>query len=152
MNWSIGKQRFEQGARPSRIRRLVGLATLGARLLLGAATVAQEKPSSGAAMSPGWVFSEQGGAALYSNVCTACHQPDAKGAVGAGAYPALAANANLASAAYATTVLLHGLRGMPPVGRMMSDAQVADVINYVRTHFGNQYDDAISAADVKAAR
>ena len=26
---------------------------------------------------------------------------------------------------------------MPPVGDMMSDAQVADVVNYVRTHFGN---------------
>ena len=34
----------------------------------------------------------------------------------------------------------------------MSDAQVADVINYVRTHFGNSYTDAVSAADVAAAR
>ena len=34
----------------------------------------------------------------------------------------------------------------------MSHAQVADVINYVRTHFGNSYPDAISAADVAAAR
>ena len=41
---------------------------------------------------------------------------------------------------------------MPPVGRMMSDQQAADVINYVRTHFGNSYSDAISAADIKAAR
>ena len=43
-------------------------------------------------------------------------------------------------------------RGMPPVGQMMSDQQIADVINYVRTHFGNAYDDAVSAADVEAAR
>ena len=28
---------------------------------------------------------------------------------------------------------------MPPVGAMMSDDQVAAVVNYVRTHFGNQY-------------
>ena len=41
---------------------------------------------------------------------------------------------------------------MPPVGQMMSDQQVADVINYVRTHFGNAYDDAVSPADVQAAR
>ena len=41
---------------------------------------------------------------------------------------------------------------MPPVGQMMSDQQAADVINYVRTHFGNSYSDAISAADIKAAR
>ena len=31
---------------------------------------------------------------------------------------------------------------MPPIGGMMSDAQVADVVNYVRTHFGNAYPDA----------
>ena len=49
-------------------------------------------------------------------------------------------------------VLLGGLKDMPPVGDMMSDAQVADVVNYVRTHFGNAYPDAISAADVAAAR
>jgi mono/diheme cytochrome c family protein len=41
---------------------------------------------------------------------------------------------------------------MPPLGRLMSDEQVADVINYVRSHFGNAYDDALSAADVRAAR
>jgi mono/diheme cytochrome c family protein len=41
---------------------------------------------------------------------------------------------------------------MPPIGSMMSDDQVAAVVNYVRTHFGNQYRDAVSAADVKLAR
>jgi mono/diheme cytochrome c family protein len=41
---------------------------------------------------------------------------------------------------------------MPPLGEMMSDAQVADVINYVRTHFGNSYPGAVSAAEVAAAR
>lgn len=49
-------------------------------------------------------------------------------------------------------VLLGGLKDMPPLGSMMSDAQVADVVNYVRTHFGNAYPDAVSAADVSAAR
>ena len=34
----------------------------------------------------------------------------------------------------------------------MSDAQVAEVVNYVRTHFGNTYSDAVSAADVATAR
>jgi mono/diheme cytochrome c family protein len=41
---------------------------------------------------------------------------------------------------------------MPPVGDMMSDTQVADVVNYVRTHFGNAYPGAVSAAEVAAAR
>jgi mono/diheme cytochrome c family protein len=103
-------------------------------------------------MSRGWEFGEQGGADLFRNVCAACHQADAKGALGAGAYPPLAEDEKLASTEFVLVELFAGLRGMPAVGRMMSDAQVADVINYVRTHFGNAYPDAISAADVAAAR
>jgi mono/diheme cytochrome c family protein len=103
-------------------------------------------------MSRGWVFEEQGGEALFARVCAACHQPDARGATGAGSYPALAENKNLASAGYLETLLFNGQRAMPPLGGMMSDQQVADVINYVRAHFGNNYGDEISAADVKAVR
>jgi mono/diheme cytochrome c family protein len=126
--------------------------SLAAVVLLGMSASAEELRSANPSLSSGWVFSEQGGAALYANVCAACHQPDGMGAIGAGAYPSLAGNEKLASAGYLETVLLHGLRGMPAVGRMMSDVQAADVINYVRTHFGNKYDDAVSAADIKAAR
>ena len=134
-------------------RPLSALAlSLGVVALLGLPAAAQQPPSANRPLSSGWTFNEKGGAVLYANVCAACHQPDAMGAVGAAAYPPLAADKNLASAGYLETVLLHGLRGMPPVGRMMSDEQAADVINYVRTHFGNSYDDAVSAADVKAAR
>jgi mono/diheme cytochrome c family protein len=35
---------------------------------------------------------------------------------------------------------------------MLSDDQVAAVVNYVRTHFGNNYQDAVTAEDVKTAR
>ena len=103
-------------------------------------------------MSRGWVFEEQGGQALFAHVCAACHQSDAKGATGAGSYPPLAGNEKLASAEYLETLLVHGQRAMPPLGWMMSDQQVADVINYVREHFGNNYGDEVSAADVKTAR
>jgi mono/diheme cytochrome c family protein len=103
-------------------------------------------------MSRGWEFGEQGGAELYGHVCAGCHQPDAKGAVGAGRYPPLAADEKLASSDYVLSVLVGGLKDMPPIGAMMSDAQVADVVNYVRTHFGNDYTEAVSATDVAAAR
>ena len=103
-------------------------------------------------MSHGWEFGEQSGADLFANVCAACHQVDAKGALGAGAYPPLAQDEKLASTEFMLVELFGGLRGMPAVGRMMSDAQVADVVNYVRTHFGNAYPGALSAADVAAAR
>jgi mono/diheme cytochrome c family protein len=113
---------------------------------------ADDAPGTSAAMSRGREFAEQGGAELFARVCAACHQPDAKGAVGAAAYPALADDKKLASTAFVLTVLLRGRKGMPPVGAMMSDAQVADVVTYVRTHFDNDYPGAVSAADVAAAR
>jgi mono/diheme cytochrome c family protein len=102
--------------------------------------------------SSGFRSGETTGEALYANICQACHMPDGKGATGAGTYPALAGNQNLAAAGYPVTVVLHGLRGMPPVGYFMTDDQVAAVVNYVRTHFGNHYPDAVTTAEVKAAR
>jgi mono/diheme cytochrome c family protein len=104
------------------------------------------------ALSRGQSFDEQGGAALFAAVCAGCHQPEANGASGAGDYPALAGNRDVASTDYLERLLLRGQRGMPAVGQMMSDQQVADVINYVRSHFGNAYGDAVSPADVEAAR
>ena len=132
--------------------------SIRALLLLSAALTpwpvwAGEPPSHGAiSLSRGQLFEETGGAALYANVCAGCHQPDAQGAVGAGAYPALADNKETASADYLIRLLLGGQGGMPPVGQMMSDPQIADVINYVRTHFGNADGDGVSPADVEAAR
>ena len=125
--------------------RAVALVALA---VVASPVAADEAAAKNAAMSHGWEFSEQGGADLFRNVCAACHQPDAQGAVGAGAYPPLAEDRDLASTEFMLTVLLRGRKGMPPVGGMMSDAQVADVINYVRTHFGNHYSDSISAAEV----
>ncbi|MBB3955309.1 c-type cytochrome [Novosphingobium sediminicola] len=97
-------------------------------------------------------FNEPTGEAMYKRVCAGCHMPDAKGAKAAGMYPALAANKNLATAGYPLYIVLHGKNGMPPVGKMMTDQQVADVVNYVRTNFGNKYKDKVTAADAKATR
>jgi mono/diheme cytochrome c family protein len=103
-------------------------------------------------LSPGANFSEQTGEALFANACQGCHMADGQGAAGAAGYPALARNPKLAAAGYPLTVVLHGLNGMPPIGRMMSDAQVAAVVNYLRTHFGNAYSDAVAAEDVASLR
>jgi mono/diheme cytochrome c family protein len=134
--------------------RLVALriVTLIASATAALPVVGDDTSSKNPAMSHGWEFAEQGGADLFRNVCAGCHQADGKGALGAGAYPPLAEDGELASTDLMLNALLGGLKGMPPVGAMMSDAQVADVANYVRTHFGNAYPDAISAADVAAAR
>ncbi len=97
-------------------------------------------------------FTEQGGEAIFKNVCQGCHMPDAKGAVGAGMYPALAKNPKLETAGYPVAVIVNGQKAMPAFGGMFSDQQVADVVNYTRTHFGNNYKDKVTPADVKAAR
>jgi mono/diheme cytochrome c family protein len=102
--------------------------------------------------SPFFRFTEQSGEQLFANVCQGCHMGDAKGAAGAGSYPSLAGNANLIAGGYPVTVVVRGQRAMPPFGAMMSDDQVAAVVNYVRTHFGNNYTDPVTAEDVKAAR
>lgn len=92
------------------------------------------------------------GEQIYSHVCQACHMADAKGAAGAGRYPALAENPKLAARSYPVVMVMGGRGGMPPFGMLLTDAQVADVVNYVRTHFGNHYTDALTPEDVKPFR
>jgi mono/diheme cytochrome c family protein len=96
--------------------------------------------------------SETDGKKLFENICQGCHMPDAKGAKGAGMYPALAGNPKLIAPAYAEYVVLNGLRGMPDIGKHLTDAQVAAVVNYVITHFGNAAPVQTTADEVKAAR
>ena len=126
---------------------------VAALLLLSAApALGQARDLGPGAMGRPGDYSFQGGAAVYSHVCQTCHMADAKGAVGAGTYPALANNAKLAEAGYPVAVILHGQKAMLPLGGLLSDQQVADVVNYVRSNFGNKYKGTVSAADVKAQR
>jgi mono/diheme cytochrome c family protein len=92
------------------------------------------------------------GEQIFTHICQGCHMPDAKGAVGAGHYPALASNPKLASAAYPAAMVLNGRGGMPPFAMLLDDQQVAEVVNYVRSHFGNHYTDTLTADQVKAFR
>lgn len=100
-------------------------------------------------------------AEIYSHICQGCHMPQGQGAIGAGHYPKLAGNPRLASWQYVALTLLQGRDGMPPFGLPadqveelrtvhLSDAQIADVVNYVRSHFGNAYTDKVSAGQVAA--
>jgi len=105
------------------------------------------------------------GAVIYRHICQACHMADAEGAVGAGHIPKLAGDPRLASAEYMAAIVLNG-RGDMPAFRprpdytelealehvTLSDAQIAAVINFVRSHFGNHYRDLITPAEVKTVR
>lgn len=102
-----------------------------------------------AGFSEGANFEEVTGEALYHAICQGCHMPMAQGAKGAGAYPALAQNPKLAAAPYVIYMVSNGMGGMPPLKQYLSDEQIAEVVNYTRSHFGNHFTDAVSADDVK---
>lgn len=97
-------------------------------------------------------FAMQGGEAVYRGVCQGCHMADARGASGAGTYPALAGNSKLAESGYVLSMVMNGHRGMPPFRGHFTNGQVADVVNYVRSHFGNHYKGKVTEADVQALR
>ena len=97
-------------------------------------------------------FMPQSGEALYADICRGCHMPEGVGAAGAGAYPALAQNPKLAATGYPLFLVIHGRKGMPPFGKLLTDQQVAAVVNYIRTHFGNDFPDAVTDDDARAAR
>lgn len=103
------------------------------------------------------------GEEIYQHVCQGCHMPEGRGAQGAGNYPALAGNPHLESAQFTAATVFFGRRNMPHFGPQpelglfeafvvmhLDDAQIAAVVNYVRSHFGNHYTDELSAADIAA--
>ena len=109
-------------------------------------------------VTPAWAqfgpqtLTQQGGEAIYKGVCQDCHMPDGKGAVGAGMYPALAGNKKLAEPGYPISVVVGGLRSMPSFAKSFDDQQIADIVNYIRTNFGNHYTDKVTPEQVKNAR
>jgi mono/diheme cytochrome c family protein len=100
------------------------------------------------------------GAQVYEHICQGCHMAQAQGAVGAGHYPKLALNPALVSWQYVALTVLNGKNGMPGFGlpegefifgaARLSDAQVAAVVNFVRSHFGNRWKDSVAAEQVAA--
>jgi mono/diheme cytochrome c family protein len=135
-----------------RARKAIG-AVMSLLLLPAATAFGQDSPPAGSrTFSAGSRFVEMTGEELFVNVCQGCHMPDAAGATGAGSYPSLAGNKNLEASGYPVYLVVKGRRGMPPFADMMTDGQIAAVVNYVRTHFGNSYTDTVTARDVKDAR
>jgi mono/diheme cytochrome c family protein len=101
------------------------------------------------------------GRLVYTQICQGCHMPQGQGAEGAGHYPALSNNPALVSWQYMAITILNGRRNMPAFSAkhapgpfyapvVLNDAQIAAVINYVRTHFGNDFKDAATAEGVHA--
>ncbi|HEY8614202.1 MAG TPA: cytochrome c [Roseomonas sp.] len=153
-------RRQHYGALGAVILALTGAALLPAPALSqasGPPRSAQQRQGEAASDSHGFVsatrFGQQDGGALYASICAGCHMPHGRGAVGAGAYPALAGNEKLEFAAYPISIVLNGLHGMPGFASQLDDRQVAAVVNWVRTNLGNSYTaEPATPEDVKTAR
>jgi len=101
------------------------------------------------------------GEQIYHHICLGCHMGGGQGAVGAGYYPKLSGDKKLVSWEFAALTVLNGRNGMPPFGLpadqaqqtravQLSDAQIAEVVNYVRSHFDNHYKPNLTAKQVTA--
>jgi len=140
------------------------MTVIGATLMLSAGTAQQGfAQSDGVGMFSAGRLTTTAGALVYAQICQGCHMPDGRGAVGAGRYPALAGDGSLASTQFMALTLLEGRRNMPAFGGngdvglffavpTLNDDQIAAVINYVRSSFGNHFPGRITAAEVKALR
>lgn len=101
------------------------MKTLRLLLIAGAAVCA----------TPAWA-QVQDGKTIFANNCAACHQPTGKGIPGA--FPALAGSPFVQGAARDVAgVLLLGRGGMPDFSGSLDDAEIARVLSFVRSAWGN---------------
>jgi len=100
------------------------------------------------------------GKSVYQKYCLTCHQADGSGVPGM--FPPLSPNEWIANKDKIIELLLNGQSGeitvngevynnLMPAHDFLSDQQIADVISYVRTSFGNDLD-PVTKEDVAAAR
>ncbi|MFC7519745.1 c-type cytochrome [Xanthomonas populi] len=124
-----------------------------AALLLPPGTYdAQAQSSDATQLFPQQGFAKASGQDVYQAICQGCHMPAGRGAVGAGEYPALAGNPKLSAGPYVIMMVLDGHAGMPGFSEILNDRQVAEVVSYVRMHFGNDHAEVVTAEDVKLLR
>jgi mono/diheme cytochrome c family protein len=100
------------------------------------------------------------GESVYKSYCATCHQPNGMGVPGM--YPPLSPNPWIENKDSLISVTLNGLQGkievngdvynnyMAPHGHL-TDQELADVMSYVRSSFGNDQE-PVTAAEIKAAR
>lgn len=102
------------------------------------------------------------GQEIYMTRCLSCHMSNGEGVQGV--FPPLANSEHVnGDKGVLVRMILHGLRGeivvndvtyngmMPPWGGFLNDQQVADVITYIRSNFGNDAD-AVTAEEVAIIR
>jgi mono/diheme cytochrome c family protein len=131
-----------------RFRTVALLCGLGVFAAVSGLTAADAWDGDPSLANPNHFVSDDG-AFLYRAICQGCHMGDARGAA---TYPSLVDNPRLQSALYPAVLVVNGSRAMPALGSFLDDAQVAAVVNYVRTHFGNHYTDVLRPESVQTVR
>lgn len=126
-----------------------------------ATSTAARAPATGSAPAAGG-YDAGKGKALFTAHCAACHQATGEGLPGA--FPPLKGNPAVNDADPATQIraVLHGVQGvkiggvaypsaMPGFGDTLGDADIAHVVNYERSSWGN-HGNLVTAAQVAAER
>jgi cytochrome c oxidase cbb3-type subunit II len=135
------------------------LASLKQPALPASAAPSGEAPTTAkvsANAAPAGSYDAAKGAALYTANCSACHQASGEGLPGA--FPSLKDDAvvNKDDATKHIDVVLNGLHDarvsgvvyssvMPPFAATLSDADIADLIDYERSSWGNHGKPIIAA-------
>ena len=105
---------------------------------------------AGAVVSAGAASAQPNGAAMFSENCAACHQAQGEGVPGA--FPALAGNKLVqGDPKDAAWIVTHGRGGMPNFAEDLNDAQVASILTFLRSSFGNKAG-PVDEATVKGVR
>jgi mono/diheme cytochrome c family protein len=105
--------------------------------------------AAGLVLTPALAFAAPSEANFLAS-CGACHQPTGMGIPGA--FPALAGNAFVQGpAGPVISTVLGGRGGMPAFKGDLDDANLASVLSYIRTAWGNKAS-LVEPADIAAVR
>lgn len=136
------------------------IATLFLCLSLSVAIAQTKKPAAKATPKPVAAATKSSGQLIYEQNCLTCHQANGSGVPNLNP-PLRGTDWVLGDKTRLINVLLKGLQGQEIEGDMydnampahdfLNDTQIADVLTYIRSNFGNKAD-AITADEVKALR
>lgn len=129
---------------------------------MGTATAATPPAATPAPAPTGYAYDAAKGQSLFTANCAACHQASGQGIPGA--FPSLIGNTAVddADPTLHIQTVLHGAHGvvvggvkynsaMPPFSGQLSDSDIADIVNFERSAWGN-HAKVVSATDVAALR
>lgn len=125
---------------------------MGRKLLIALTALVLATPAFADEPGPGGTKppTPKTGEEVYKVYCQACHMAGGVGAEGAGRFPALAKNPRLGTTAYAAFIIANGKGGMPWFKDALSKDQAQKLLTYLRTSYGNDFKEPVTAADVEA--